>query len=270
MNDPKRLLEEGTELEARLLSSAIDDAPRAGLGRKVHLALGIGGAAIGTGTATTTAAAAASKVPPLLASLGVAKWIGIVAVGTGAVASVAVVHRRASTVESTSVEAPGAMERPAPGAPAVRTAPEPETRSAAPAEVTPPPAPIAAGPPAPDPRVGPSGGRQAPVAAPGPPAVAPPKAPAPELAGELALLDRAHAALDSGDTQLALATLDRHDLEYMNGGLAPEALLLRIKAYARRHDDVKVTELGARFLSSYAGHPEAPQVAEMMKASAGR
>jgi TolA-binding protein len=270
MNDPKRLLDEGTELETRLLASAIDDAPRAGLGRKVHLALGIGGAAVGTGTATTTAAAAASKATPLLASLGVAKWVGILALGTGAVASVAVVHRRASTVDSTSVEVPGAVERRAPGAPAVRTAAEPETRVPAPAEVSPPPAPIAADPPAPDPRVGPSGSRQAPAVSPGQPAVAPPKAPAPELAGELALLDRAHAALDSGDTQLALATLDRHDLEYMNGGLAPEALLLRIEAYARRHDDVKVTELGARFLSRYPGHPQAPQVAERMKTSAGR
>jgi hypothetical protein len=269
MNDPKRLLDEGTELEARLLSSAIDDAPRAGVGRRVHLALGIGGAAIGAGTATTTAAAAAaSKATPFLASLGVAKWVGILAIGTGAVASVAVVHRRASTPESTSVEA--AVERRAPGAPAVRTAPEPETRSPAPAEVSPPPAPIAVDPPAPDPRVGPSVSRQAPAVSSGQPAVAPQKAPAPELAGELALLDRAHAALDSGDTQLALATLDRHDLEYMNGGLAPEALLLRIEAYARRHDDVKVAELGARFLSRYTGHPQAPQVAEMMKASAGR
>jgi hypothetical protein len=66
MTDPKRLLEAGTDLEMRLLSSATDDAPSQGLERRVQAALGIGSIALGAGTASTTAAAAIEGDPALV------------------------------------------------------------------------------------------------------------------------------------------------------------------------------------------------------------
>jgi outer membrane protein assembly factor BamD (BamD/ComL family) len=97
-----------------------------------------------------------------------------------------------------------------------------------------------------------------------------PKAQAPELAAQLAQIDGARAALAAGDIQLALATLDRYDLDFLHGDLAPESLALRVEAYANRHDDVKVAELGEKFLSRYPSHPQARRVEAMMKAAGAR
>jgi outer membrane protein assembly factor BamD (BamD/ComL family) len=89
-----------------------------------------------------------------------------------------------------------------------------------------------------------------------------------ELVSELALLDRAHRALDSADTPLALSMLDRRDLEFVHGDLAPESLALRIEAYAQRRDGVKVRELGQSFLSRYPSHPQVRRVQSLMDGSA--
>jgi outer membrane protein assembly factor BamD (BamD/ComL family) len=80
------------------------------------------------------------------------------------------------------------------------------------------------------------------------------------LLSELALIDAARAALDSGDTALALSQLDRHDREFPRGQLAPEALALRVEVHAARHEDAKVRELAARFVARYPDHPQAERM----------
>jgi hypothetical protein len=264
MTDPKRMLEGGTELEARLLGSALDDAPAKGLGLRVQAALGVSGIAIGAGTATTTAAAA-SKAAPLLMSIGVAKWVGIVAIGTGAVVGAAVVHHEAESQQ-------GSVRSVSPGVNAATPALTARRLDTVPSSIPDiPPIPLLPPPLAPAPTLAPPPVAQDRVALPPPPPGARAEMPAEtaeELVSELALLDRAHRALDSGDTQLALSTLDRRDLEFVHGDLAPESVALRIEAYAQRRDGVKVRELGQSFLSRYPTHPQARRVQSLMDESA--
>ena len=91
-----------------------------------------------------------------------------------------------------------------------------------------------------------------------------------DLVSELALLDVARRALDSSDTSHALTTLDRHDLEFAHGDLAPESLALRIEVYAQRRDDGKVRELGQSFLAQYPTHPQSRRVRALIDASGHR
>jgi hypothetical protein len=274
MKDPTRLLESGTELEASLLGSAEDDAPREGLDRRVHAAIGIGGIAISASTASATAAAASHAVPAApvlishaLVSLGVVKWAGIIVLGTGmAVGAAAVVHREASVTRASRA-----------GEPSVSAlAPVTRGRATPPVSVADIPPPVIPAAPAAEPASSLPVASEpvrakllAPVYAPSE-AVAAPPSPGPKtpaLEDEVALLNRAHEALESGDATLALTTLDRHDLDYMHGALAPEALEVRIEAYVKRHDDVKVAELGQTFLARYPGHPLAGKVRSLLEKS---
>jgi hypothetical protein len=50
----------------------------------------------------------------------------------------------------------------------------------------------------------------------------------------------------------------------VHGALGPEALESRIEAYALRHDDGKVSELGHAFLARYASHPLAAKVRSLV------
>jgi hypothetical protein len=261
MTDPKRLLEEGTALEASILGAALDDAPRKGLDRRIHAALGIGGIAIGATTASTTAAAA-SKAAPALVSFGIAKWAGIVAIGASAVVGAAAVARHES-MPIAPPHGPVVLRPPSGAIPAPTAVPVAELG-------LPPSAPVAD--PTSDPGPAEAMLPRAPAARAAEPTVSPaieaPSAPSrvalppsmPGLSSELDLVDRANAALDSGDAQRAITLLDRHDLDFLHGRLAPEALELRIRAYALRHDDVKVVDLGKTFLSRYPDSPLVPRV----------
>jgi hypothetical protein len=269
MTDPKRLLEEGTELETRLLASALDDAPGRELERRVQAVVGIGGIAMGAGTASTTAAAASKAIP--LLSLGVAKWVGIVAIGTGAMVGAAIVHPRAALRHAPVRSVSSTRPTGAAVGPAMAATPPNAAQPLVPAIplISPPALP-------------PATWDQAAVASTTnhPQALAQPLAASSsavvptetttDLVSELAMLDSAHKALDSSDTQLALATLDRHDLEFAHGDLAPESLALRIEAYAQRRDGAKVRELGQSFLSRYPAHPQSRRVQLLMYGSAHR
>ncbi|HSJ99633.1 MAG TPA: hypothetical protein VK932_00275, partial [Kofleriaceae bacterium] len=63
----------------------------------------------------------------------------------------------------------------------------------------------------------------------------PPPAPvdARRLAAEVAVLDRARAALQRGDTAAATAALDAHAREFADGALVAEAEVVRIETLAR-------------------------------------
>src|SRR5262249_36945392 len=67
-------------------------------------------------------------------------------------------------------------------------------------------------------------------------APAPAADPASALKSEIAVLDRARAALRAKDSATALAELDRHRLEFPGGALAQEATVLRIEALVARGD----------------------------------
>jgi hypothetical protein len=257
MTDPKRLLEEGSALEANLLGSALEDAPRKGLDRKIQAALGMGAIAISTGTASTTAAAA-SKAAPVLVSLGIAKWAGIVAIGAGAVIGAATIARHEPAAPPTARVVPVAAAVPRAEAREVPT-PVPASPVEQPA-VLPTPVPVA--PPIVANR---SVETRAPATQEATRAEVRPEAP--PLSSELTLMDQANAALDSGDANRAMTLLDRHDLEFLHGRLAPEALELRIRAYAQRRDDAKVAELGRAFLSRYPESPLVPRVRALLASS---
>jgi TolA-binding protein len=110
---------------------------------------------------------------------------------------------------------------------------------------------------------------------PPPPAIAPPPAavassPA-RLADEIALLDRAEAAVSRGDFRGALAQLGEHYRRFPAGTLTQEAEVLRIRALlgAGRRDDAQARArrflglhsdgvLAAKVRSLLAGAPPAP------------
>jgi hypothetical protein len=228
MTDPRRLLEEGSDLEIAVLDSARDDAAPKDVHGRVYGVLGLGTA---IGAATTTAAARAAGAWGATAAM---KWAGVAVIGSAVAvgATVYVGHHRAQSAIPGAT--PTAM--PTPAVTATATATEVASATAVP---------IA-------------------TAMSTPSSIAPPTAsalPSPaDLASELAYLDAAHAAIDSGDTTLALAKLDRHDHDFPRGRLGPESLALRIEAYTRSGNDSKVLDLARAFLARYPNHPQARRV----------
>lgn len=99
-----------------------------------------------------------------------------------------------------------------------------------------------------------------------PPADAPtrprPPAPAaaPDLAAELAHLQRARAALDNHDPDAALARLGEHAHEFPAGQMAQDRELLRVEALCLRGDAAAARADAAQFLRRYPGSPHAARI----------
>jgi hypothetical protein len=237
MSEPRRLLDEGSDLERAVLGSARGDAPPPDLDERVRASLHLGPAGGGVGAAKAAKAAGA---------LAAAKWVGVALVG-GAMATtsvVAVTRRPAQSVTPAPASASAQVVAAPPIAPPA-SAPPIAPPSVAPPSVAPP----SVAPPSTAAR------------APGPAPSRAPSAPAArDLDAEIASLDAARAALDVGDTGGALALLDRHDLEFPRGQLAPESLALRIQAYDQRHDSAQVLRLCDAFLAAYPFHPQARRI----------
>jgi hypothetical protein len=144
---------------------------------------------------------------------------------------------------------------------ATRPSPRAEQDAAAPRAVTSSAAPVA-------PALAPT---QAPVIA---PALTPPSATAPlaqptpaasargpergdddALRAEIALLDRARAALQREQSERALQLLDQHRQRFTQPTLAPEAEALRIEALHQRGAHAQAEALSARFAAAYPTHP---------------
>jgi hypothetical protein len=81
---------------------------------------------------------------------------------------------------------------------------------------------------------------------------------------QLALIDRARASLESGDTAGALREVDRYGREYPSGMLSEEALLLRVRAVAARGDRVAASALARRFLAAYPRSVHAKAVRDLL------
>jgi TolA-binding protein len=267
MSDPERLLSHGEAgFELDLLRSARSDRPdpdaQARLLATLGLASGAAGLAAVAASATTSAAkagtaaasaagaasaASAATVAKATSTVILVKWIGAAMLAGGVAVTGAAAIRPAERAELAAAprahevvltrgrEAMVALEAPRPSAP--------DARAEAPS--IPPPATVAS----------------AAVAAPRVPAPAPE---ASALVGEIAVLDRARAALSSDDPRAALEALGDHQQRYASGALSPEATVLRIEALAASGRDAEAASLGARFLAEHPGSPHARRVRSVL------
>jgi len=262
MSDPTRFLREGSDLGRAVLGSVDDEPMPPELRRKIHAAVVASVASVATGSASAgvtagigtaskaTVATAATKTSSVLASVGMAKWVGVIVVG-------AVVSVGARTVTRSLTSRADPVSKPA-AAPLAET----HLHSAAP------PGPLAVTgtrdiPPVVPETLNVPVVSAAPVAPPGAASNAAPvsasRPPATDVGGdlpaELVLIESARAALDENDLGLSLDRLNRYDLVYPHGVLKPEALGLRIRAYAGKHDGDRVKQLANQFRAEYPNHP---------------
>src|SRR5262249_36587849 len=76
-----------------------------------------------------------------------------------------------------------------------------------------------------------------------------------DLAAEVAALDEARSALNSGDADKALASLEAHRTTFSHGSLGPEAMVVRIEALLSQGKRAEARALAQGFL---AQHPDSP------------
>ena len=109
---------------------------------------------------------------------------------------------------------------------------------------------------------------EAPVQPPAPPTapVLQPTAAEPiQLSEEIALLDRARAALQSRAPDRALSLLAQHADRFAHPALGPEAEVLRIEALVQNRDLPAAKTLAKRFLSAHPHSPLADRVTKLAR-----
>jgi hypothetical protein len=293
VDDPQRIVDDpdASPLARSLLASAADDAPSASHRTAVAKRLGIAAGLIaGSGEVGVGAAAGAGaiwwKVGLIVVALGGAITGGVALTRDPAPAPAPVVAAAPVTspppapAPAAPAPEPPAPEPPAPSAiaPAPAPAPAPVERSAPaarPPTVAPPPRakvaapvappalpPVSASPPPPPPPAEPAPA----VELPAPPA---PLTPAPainarRLAAEVAVLDRARAALRRGDTGAATTALDEHAREFADGALVAEAELVRIETLIRAGDAGAARRRARDFLARFPQSPLARRLRSLV------
>jgi hypothetical protein len=85
------------------------------------------------------------------------------------------------------------------------------------------------------------------------------------LRAEVALLDRARAALHAHAGAQALRLLDRHQRRFAHGILVPEAEALRIEALVQLGARAQAETMSQRFVAAYPQHPLSDRVARLVK-----
>ncbi len=235
MSDPTRLLAsaDATDLEKKLLDSWADERPTQASRDKTLAMLGLAGGA-------TAAGAGAASIAPKAAAAGwaaIAKWIGISAIAIGAGVTGVVVasharHAEESAPPAATNEPARVVEKTAPVAKPVETQ--------APVTIEIPAAPHATS--------------QAKVA---PPAAS-------TLAQQVAAIDRARGALDSGDAARARHLVDAYESEYPSGTFTQEAEAIRIDALLREGNRAEAERAGKRFLGTYPKSPHAARVRTLL------
>jgi hypothetical protein len=230
------------EFERALLRSACRDVPDAGAGERAWSRF----AALMAGVATTIGVPKSVSGPTGTAgsagrfARGVvaAKWLVVGAIGGSAVTFALVRGHAAAPAPATSVAPtstvglPSAVVAPrlAPAEPSGWVAPESHPKAHA--------SPTRAFAPA-------------------------PRDEASSLAAEVAALDVARSALDSGTPDDALAVLRRYLRDFPKGKLLPEAEVMGIEALAAKGDRARVTQEATRFLERYPNAPQRTRVEQL-------
>jgi hypothetical protein len=258
MNDPRRLRSDDdpeSELGRILLRSAGARAPRAARHRAV-----VAATSALTATSLGASGAAAGSAVGKLGAVAAVKWLAATAI-VGALAIGAVeVHERLGPA---SDHAAGPI---APGTTVPPQVLEPRGRGAAltPAIEATPPLPIA--PPDPLPVEG-----SAPIAPaahtarPAPSGTASTSATAIRM--ELATLERARVALDTGRPSLALSILHDYDSRFPDASMGLEASVLQIEALFAAGDSDTARLVASGFLTNHAQSPYAARVRSLIDAS---
>ncbi len=231
MSEPRRLADEtSVSLEKDLLRAGIEDAPPSGAHARAAAALGIA-APVVAGTTTPASVAPGAQAGGVGGGVAVAKVVGIAAVALtlGVFVAIRLVTPRlepARAMPSATATATAVTVDSAPSiAPGVVPAPS-EVATVAPADST-----LAL-----------------------PRKVTSPR-PAASLGDEIAVLDRARAALRDGDPSTALRLVDEHDARFHGDTFALEASVLRIDALDALGRAAAALALADRFL---AAHPNTP------------
>jgi hypothetical protein len=247
MNDPRRLSEASeSDLERALLRVGRAGAPH---GAKQRAMLAVSATLAASSLTATAASASPIAVTAKAGSLATLKWMAVLGLtGASAVTGAVVLHRVLEGAPRPSVaaplspragademrSAPSAMETPAPTRPLV-----PESVPAIPPRQAPAPAPtVRSSPKSSEPSA--SNGSTLPV--------------------ELAMLERARAAMGVGELTRAVSLLDGYAARYPRGAMAPEAAVLRIETLVKMGDRPAATRFANAFL---AGDPHSPYAARI-------
>jgi hypothetical protein len=242
MSDPIRILQADDEFERALLSSAESDAGST-LALKRALAAFSTAALVSTGS---VAASAASASGVSLTALSVAKWAGVGAlVGGLGMSAASVAVREVGETRSTAASAGRRVSATAPRS----LQPDPKREIASVPVLSPPP-----------------------VEQPEEPALSAPArsklTPAPERAGgldaELAELQPARAALNSGNPEKALLLLDRFQQSFPRAALGLEASVLRLEALVGSGQFESARRLSQRLLQNQPEGPYADRVRALL------
>jgi hypothetical protein len=226
MSEPRRLLEDSNPELRKVLASADRDRPSAASRERALGVLGIAGTASLAPLPGSSAAAGATKA----AWAGVVKIVGIVTASGVMVAGA--VHY---------LSPPAAPPAPAPVVvPAATTVEVPPVipQPTETATIEPPPSATAS--------------------------VIPPKPKPPSVADELAVLDRATAALRDKNPKAALAALDDHDARFPKGAFGFQSDVLRIEALAQSGNMDAARARGHAFLTAHPNAPEAARVRSLI------
>lgn len=227
MKDPQPLLDDGaTALELALLQAGDADRPSPKARQAALAALGLSGAILSASSPVAAAAgnAAVSSGARLLA----AKWwaIGALVTASGA----AGLGYGYATSAGSPATSPSAHAAPQPShAPLTSTAELPAP------QVFPTPIPVVTTTEHP----------------PAPPLRSSSSASNPGIQDQIAIIDRARAAVAAHQPAAAMAALDDYQRRFPGGVLAQEASLLRIETLVARGDKAGAARLGHRFLERY-------------------
>lgn len=89
----------------------------------------------------------------------------------------------------------------------------------------------------------------------------------PNLADEVATLDKAQAAASAGDPTRTLRLLDSYQRQYPHGNLGPEAQLLRIEALVQNGQSAVALPIARRMLKDAPTGPHAERIRSLLPAA---
>lgn len=228
MNEMNRLVVDprSSRLELEILASWRRESPDPAGKERMLAALGLGLAA-----PIATTAAAGSLAPKAISTIGWMVWGKWIAIGVAGLAVAGgVAHSWSAPPSAIIANAPVTTTV---AAPAAQPAPE---------------APIV---------------DTATIVAPAPVRASAPVSSA-SLTEQVAAIDHARAALESGDATGAIAQVDAYEARYSDGAFRQEADLLRIEALDKRGEHSKATAAGRRFLKAYPKSPHAARVRALL------